>query len=168
MIFLGCLSRVHQLYVSYIYIYIYITYIYILHIYILHIYILNIYIYITYIYNIYIYYVLYIYTRSMFEEDISMDSNTQRVIKSNSPGLLLGIFPLIISQIQQKTLVSLGSLGASSMTFGVDRQRSWMGPSSQTPRQQMLLRRSHAPWRSKLLGFQHWYLGSLRTGVNGF
>jgi len=81
----------------------------------------------------------------MFEEDISMDSNTQRVIKSNSPGLLLGIFPLIISQIQQKTLVSLGSLGASSMTFGVDRQRSWMGPFSQTPRQQMLLRRSHAP-----------------------
>ena len=145
MIFLGCLSCVHQLYVSYIYIYyiyIYITYIYILHIYYIYIYITYIYIYNIYIY---IYYVLYIYTRSMFEEDISMDSNTQRVIKSNSPGLLLGIFPLIISQIQQKTLVSLGSLGASSMTFGVDRQRSWMGPSSQTPRQQMLLRRSHAP-----------------------
>ena len=124
------------------YIYIYITYIYIYYIYIYYIYIYILHIYITYIY---IYYVLYIYTRSMFEEDISMDSNTQRVIKSNSPGLLLGIFPLIISQIQQKTLVSLGSLGASSMTFGVDRQRSWMGPSSQTPRQQMLLRRSHAP-----------------------
>jgi len=131
-----------------------------------HIYIYYIYIYIYYI--IYILYVLYIYTRSMFEQDISMDSNTQRVIKSNSPGLLLGIFPLVISQIQQKTLVSLGSLGASSMTFGVDRQRSWMGPSSQTPRQQMLLKRSHAPWRRKLLGFQHWYLGWLRTGVNGF